>query len=123
MERLLAHALGFQIVAFLAMYGINAGQIDESGDLYRMGGRHKEILKISGLHDDVLVLGVLVSLSQLVLLHEGLVVCTVLAMVDTCVAGGVQGGEGYVLALGGRIKLDRDRYHPIADGAFSNSSW
>ena len=83
----------------------------------------KEILKVGGLHDDVLVLGVLVSLSQLVLLHEGLVVCTVLAMVDTCVAGGVQGGEGYVLALGGRIKLDRDRYHPIADGAFLNSSW
>jgi hypothetical protein len=105
------------------VYRIDAGQVDKPGYLDGVCRGHRQVLEVGSLHDDVLVFRVLITLDQLVLLHEGLVVRTVLAVVNARVAGGVQGGKGHVLALGGRVELDRNRDHSEADGTFLDGSW
>ena len=115
-EGLLAHRLGLEDVASLEVHRVDAGEIHEPHYLNRVGRRNGQVLEVGLLHYDVLFLGVLVPADRLVQGDVDFVVGAVPLLADAIMAFAMQCDEGDVLALGGRVQLDRDHHHPEADG-------
>ena len=117
-----AHGVGLEDVGALEADGVDGGEVAELGDLDGVRGGDGEVIEVALLHDDVLLLGVLVGAGDLRGFDLHLVGGAEAAVTEAGVAGAVEGDEGDVLALGGGVELDGDGDHPKADQALPDSS-
>jgi hypothetical protein len=104
-----------EVVRAVEVDGIDVGEIHEADDLDRLGALERDPLEIALLHEDVLTLGELPALDQLLGRHLPIVRRAPALLLDRRPALAVQRPERDVGPLGGNRQPDRDVDEAEAD--------